>query len=115
MFYDNIFDRNYYLYFNIIKFEKFYKMDRKPKITEEILLNAGFKYIESESNISGYKCYEKIAGDLILNIGNGIVNRLGAEWNLIIDTEYGRIGTADISTVWEFNTLMEVFGSDFRL
>ena len=109
-----------------IKDEKI-KEDKKTQITEEILLNAGFEYLENESINSwqkqlyeqtNYKVFCKWTDDecpIKLDIDNGLNNR-GTEWYLHIDNDVCEtIGSADINTVWEFNTLMEVFGSKFRL
>ena len=51
----------------------------------------------------------------MINIDNGYNNR-GTGWHLHIDNDMCEtIGSADIDTVWEFNTLMQVFKSKFRL
>lgn len=98
-------------------------------ITEDILINAGFEYLERESNLTkdyqnelyekeNYKVFRKWTEDKIpikLDIDNGVNNR-GTEWYLHIDNDACEtIGSADINTVYEFNLLMEVFGSKFRL
>ena len=98
-------------------------------ITEDILINAGFEYRERESNLTqdyqnqlygkdNYKVFRKWTDDdsqLKLDIDNGVNNR-GTEWYLHIDNDHCEtIGSADINTVYEFNLLMEVFGSKFRL
>ena len=108
------------------------EMDKHRKITEDILINAGFEYLENESNIykeyerhiygiEDYKVFRKCICDkdssniLKLDIDNGYNNR-GTGWHLHIDNDMCEtIGSADIDTVWEFNTLMQVFKSKFRL
>lgn len=107
------------------------KEDKQTFITEEILLNAGFKYLEKESELiqeanklnpelgrNDYKSYRIWTNEnnpIKLDIDNDYNNR-GTNWHLHIDNDACEtIGSADINTVWEFNTLMEVFGSKFRL
>ena len=52
---------------------------------------------------------------LKLDIDNGPNNR-GTLWHLHIDNaDCCSIGSADISYTWEFNKLMEIFESSFRL
>ena len=106
------------------------KEDKETEITEEILTNAGFvqcndlaKRIKDGEEISKYIYYRIWTSDdyidintLKLDISKEYTNRLGAHWHLHIDNNTCQtIGSADINTVWEFNTLMEVFGSKFRL
>lgn len=103
--------------------------DKKTQITEEILINNGFEYLEKESNLTqdyqnqlygkdNYKVFRKWTNDsspLKLDIDNGVNNR-GTEWHLHIDNDHCEsIGSADINNIWEFNTLMEIFSSKFRL
>ena len=103
--------------------------DKETQITEELLIDNGFEYLERESNLTqdyhnqlfgkdNYKVFRKWTNDsspLKLDIDNGVNNR-GTEWYLHIDNDHCcSIGSADIDNVWEFNTLMEVFGSKFRL
>lgn len=96
-------------------------------ITEDLLINAGFEYLKRESSIIdfdnpelyyNYKVFRKWTDDdsqIKLDIDNGLNNR-GSEWHLHIDNDHCEtIGSADINTVYEFNLLMEVFGSKFRL
>lgn len=105
------------------------KEDKETLITEELLIDNGFEYLEKESNLTkdyqnqlyekdNYKVFRKWTNDsfpLKLDIDNGVNNR-GTEWYLHIDNDHCEsIGSADIDNVWEFNTLMEVFGSKFRL
>ena len=106
--------------------------DEKNKdITEEILINAGFEYLKDESKIrkdyekdtygiNNYKVFYKFTNDLIplkLDIDNGWTNRFGDKgWHLHIDNDHCEtIGSVDIQNVWEFNTLMQIFGSKFKL
>ena len=105
------------------------KEDKQTIITEELLIDNGFEYLERESNLTqdyqnqlygkdNYKVFRKWTNDsspLKLDIDNGVNNR-GTEWYLHIDNDHCEsIGSADINNVWEFNILMEVFESKFRL
>ena len=98
-------------------------------ITEEILKNNGFEYLERESNlmkgleeslydVKDYKVYRKWTDDehpIKLDINNGWNNR-GTKWSIHIDNEdCETIGCADIDTIEQFNKLMEIFDSKFRL
>ena len=108
------------------------RREEKTKlITPEILIEAGFEYIEDESKICAeyeeknygikdYKRYRKWTEDetpIKLDIDNGWNNRFGDKgWHVHIDNQdCTTIGTADISTVLEFNMLMKVFESKFIL
>jgi len=95
--------------------------DKHRYITEDILKSAGFEYLETESNLGSkdYKVFRKWTDDkpypIKLDIDNGQNNR-GTNWHLHIDNNSCEtIGCADIDTVWEFNTLMQVFKSKLRL
>jgi len=125
--FDRYYDNQYQITDYIINEKQ--KEDKETIITEEILLNAGFEYLERESNLTqdyqnqlygkdNYKAFRKWTDDdskLKLDIDNGVNNR-GTEWHLHIDNDHCEtIGSADINTVYEFNLLMEVFGSKFRL
>jgi len=110
------------------------EMDKMRNITPEILLEAGFEYLEDESKLGieankmspevcspNYKVFRKWTEDknpskvIKLDIDNGYNNR-GTGWHLHIDNNACEtIGCADIDTVWEFNTLMQIFKSKFRL
>ena len=110
------------------------EMDKHRNISEYILIDAGFEYLEIESNCGRdinstdpelfsptYSIFRKCICDkdssniLKLDIDNGYNNR-GTGWHLHIDNDACEtIGSADIDTVWEFNTLMQVFKSKFRL
>lgn len=99
------------------------------KITNDILSNNDFEYLDKQSEllrkyqkeqygIENYSVFRLHTNDdypLKLDIDNGFNNR-GTEWHLHIDNDHcNTIGSADIDTVHEFNLLMEVFGSKFRL
>lgn len=105
--------------------------DKETYITDDILLNSGFEYLKTESELvrdahkldselgkEDYKTYRIWTNDdipLKLDIDNGYNNR-GTNWHLHIDNcDCCTIGSADIDNIWQFNTLMEVFGSKFRL
>lgn len=107
------------------------EMDKNRNIISEILLDAGFEFLEDESNLGraahnenfelccdDYSVYRKWTNDKVpikLDIDNGPNNR-GTKWHLHIDNDACEtIGCADINTIWEFNTLMEIFKSKFRL
>jgi hypothetical protein len=108
------------------------EMDKNRYITDDILKEAGFEFLENESNLgreanklnfevcsADYKVFRKWTDDkpfpIKLDIDNGPNNR-GTSWHLHIDNNSCEtIGCADISTIWEFNTLMQVFKSKFRL
>ena len=110
------------------------EMDKHRNITENILIDAGFEYLEIESNCGRdinstdpelfsptYAIFCKWTNDkdssnaIKLYIDNGYNNR-GTGWHLHIDNDVcNTIGSADIDTVWEFNMLMQVFKSKFRL
>lgn len=99
-------------------------------ISEDILINAGFEYLKNESEmlkipaylkdygIKDYKIFRKWTKDkhpIKLDINNGWNNR-GTKWSLHIDNEdCETIGCADIDYVWQFNSLMEIFDSEFKL
>lgn len=125
--FDKYYDNQYQLADYIVNEKQ--KEDKETIITEDILINAGFEYLERESNLTqdyqnqlygkdNYKVFRKCTDDgskLKLDIDNGVNNR-GTEWHLHIDNDHCEtIGSADINTVYEFNLLMEIFGSKFRL
>jgi hypothetical protein len=98
-------------------------------ITEDILKDAGFEYMEQESKlceeyqkttygITDYKSYRKWTDDehpIKLDIDNGWTNS-GRKWSVHIDNNACEtIGYADIDTLEQFNKLMEIFDSKFRL
>ena len=99
------------------------------KITKEILLDSGFicsvpessilsKFQKDEYGIENYQLFSKWTDDDIpikIDIDNGYNNR-GTEWHLHIDNNLCEtIGCADINTIEQFNKLMEVFDSNFRI
>ena len=125
--FDKYYDNQYQITDYIINEKQ--KEDKKTIITEDILIDSGFEYLERESNLTqdyqnqlygkdNYKVFRKWTDDdsqIKLDIDNGVNNR-GTEWHLHIDNDHCEtIGSADINTVYEFNLLMEVFGSKFRL
>lgn len=98
-------------------------MEEQILITEEMLLNAGFEYLGKQTHlelygIKDYKVFRKWTDDrspIKLDIDNGW-NNSGKHWHLHIDnSDCNTIGCADIDYVWQFNKLMEVFGSEFKL
>lgn len=125
--FDKYYDNQYQIIDYIINEKQ--KEDKETIITEYILIDNGFKYLGRESNLTqdyenelygkeNYKVFRKWTDDiskLKLDIDNGVNNR-GSEWHLHIDNDHCEtIGSADINTIYEFNLLMEVFGSKFRL
>jgi len=106
-----------------------YKMNEEKIITEELLLKFGFELNETETKlckgyylekcgIKDYKTFRKWTNDkypIKLDIDNGWTNS-GRRWSLHIDnSDCETIGYADVDYVWQFNKLMEVFNSNFRL
>ena len=107
-------------------------VDKKTLISKELLEKSGFEDIthdyESEyhkinEGIEDYHMYriwtdkfDKNPGKVLkLDIDNGLSNS-GRLWNLHIDNcDCCTVGCAELDNVWQFNTLMEVFGSKFRL
>ena len=84
------------------------------KITNDILSNNGFEYLDKQSEL--LRKYQKEQ----YGIENYSVFRLCTNddypLKLDIDNDHcNTIGSADIDTVHEFNLLMEVFDSKFRL
>ena len=125
--FDKYYDNQYQITDYIINEKQ--KEDKETIITEDILIDSGFEYLERESNLTqdyqnqlygkdNYKVFRKWTDDdsqIKLDIDNGVNNR-GTEWHLHIDNDHCEtIGSADINTVYEFNLLMEVFGSKFKL
>jgi len=104
-------------------------MKKHNFITNDDLLNAGFKFRKDESKlidkyqkekygIDDYVMYQLWTTDehpIKLDIDNGWNNR-GTKWSLHIDNDVCEtIGYADIDTIKQFNKLMEIFDSKFRL
>jgi hypothetical protein len=98
-------------------------------ITVEMLENAGFKYLEHETElllkyqkdtygIDHYVMYRLWTEDeqpIKLDVDNGWTNS-GRKWSVHIDNDVCEtIGYADIDTIAQFNKLMEIFDSKFRL
>jgi hypothetical protein len=125
--YDEKFD-NEMKFLEYIQSEKA-STDKRTPINFKILEDAGFKFRKDESKLIGkyqkeeygindYVMYQLWTNDknpIKLDIDNGWNNR-GTKWSLHIDNDACEtIGYANINNVWEFNTLMEVFGSKFRL
>lgn len=104
-------------------------MLNKLLITEDILVDNSFKFLEHETELLSkyqkdnygidhyvmYRLWTNDKSPLKLDIDNGYNNR-GTKWHLHIDNEdCCSIGSADINTIEQFNKLMEVFDSEFRL
>ena len=92
--------------------------DKETQITKEMLLESGFSDV-IEQTFDNYNVFRKWTTNdyspIKIEIDNKENNR-GTEWHVHIDNcDCDTIGTADIDSVWEFNTLMQVFGSKFRL
>ena len=106
-------------------------IDKNTNITEEILRSVNFKRVDEdwersimadEYYIEDYSAWkfctmnvDNYENSLNIHLSKGNTNN-GALWHMHIDNNVcTTIGSADISTIWQFNTLMEVFGSKFRL
>lgn len=99
-------------------------------ITEEILKSIGFEDVTFEwekeywNKALGidnyctlrYWTYNEDGSNYVkLDFQKGIVN-CDANWGLHIDNNACEsIGSADISYVWQFNMMMEILGSKFRI
>ena len=98
-------------------------------ITEDILIDNGFEYLEKESEmlkpvylkeygIKDYKIFRKWTDDehpIKIDIDNGWNNR-GTKWSVHIDNDACEtIGYTDIDYKWQFNKLMEIFESKLKL
>ena len=98
------------------------------KITKEILLNNGFKEVYKEElwkntykdfyGVDDFFMAELWTEDespIKIDMRNKITNN-GTEWNMHLDNEdCETIGSADIDYIWQFNKMMEIFNSKFRL
>lgn len=98
------------------------------KITKELLLNNGFKEIfKEESYQKAYKEFWGIDDFFICQIWTEdespikidmtykITNN-GTDWNMHLDNEdCETIGSADIDYVDQFNMMMQIFDSKFKL
>ena len=101
-------------------------------ISKDILLTAGFKDITYDYEKQFHKEHDglddyitlrrwtddvdKNPGNVLkLDIDNGLTNS-GRAWHLHIDNcDCCSIGSADLNSIEQFNKLMEVFDSNFRL
>ena len=101
----------------------------KLLITEDILVDNGFEFMEHETEllskyqkdnygIDHYVMYRLWTDDehpIKLDIDNGWNNR-GTTWSVHIDNDACEtIGYADIDYRWQFNKLMEIFESKLKL
>lgn len=98
------------------------------KITKEILLNNGFKRVYKEElwknayknfyGVDDFFMAELWTEDefpIKIDMRNKITNN-GTEWNMHLDNEdCETIGSADIDYIWQFNKMMEIFNSKFKL
>ena len=110
------------------------EIDRRLTITEDILTNAGFVEVEDSEAYRLLKDFEKTEygvdnfkkfkistkykdsnNSIVITIDNGF-NNAATNWYVYIDNNRcENVGSACIDTVWQFNTLMEIYGSKFRL
>lgn len=103
------------------------KEDKETIITKEILLESGFKDITKDDMKKAWEEYLKIdeycgfmyitndKDPIKIDIANGPTNN-GSLWHVHLDNaDCESIGSADISTIWQFNTLLSIFNSKFRL
>ena len=91
------------------------KEDKEAQITKEILYRAGFECLDTYTNYIVFRKWTNDSSPLKIEIDNEENNRK-SEWHVHIDNcDCDTIGTADIDTVSEFNTLMQVFESNFRI
>ena len=98
------------------------------KITKDILLNNGFKEVYEEElwknalkdfyGIDDFfvaKLWTEDESPIKIDMRYKITNN-EAEWNMHLDNEdCETIGSADIDYIWQFNKMMEIFNSKFRL
>lgn len=90
-------------------FEEITKPEMKEYYKKE------YPYTENYIELRKWTDNSDFSNVLKLDIDNGPNNR-GTLWHLHIDnSDCCTIGSADISYTWEFNKLMEVFESNFRL
>ena len=104
-------------------------MDKLIEISEDILKEAGFEENTNEiektfwesQGIKDYSSWRRdthdVDGDqyIIIDFRKGVTNNC-ASWGMHLDNNICEsIGSADISNVWQFNTIMNVFGSKFRI
>ena len=101
----------------------------KIEITTDILKHAEFKEITNNYdrdfwNKNGVDRYsewwkrtDSVDGNnfIIINCKKGVTNN-NATWGIHVDNcDDDSIGSADITYTWQFNMLMEILGSKFRL
>lgn len=102
------------------------------RLSKDILLSAGFEDITNEWESKYHKetyglddyvslrrwtnDYDKNPGKVLkLDIDNGLTNS-GRSWHLHIDNcDCESIGSADIDTIEQFNLLMAIFDSNFKI
>lgn len=94
-------------------------MLENQKINEEILINSGFKKIQDVilNLLSNNKniIYSLNTGKFSIIINN-LSNYPGRDWYVHVDNEDCQsLGSADISTVKQFNMLMELLDIDCRM
>lgn len=104
---------------------------KKEKITVDILKAAGFEDITTPEMkyahkkmfyIDDYSSWRYVTDKeddynnyLMIDVQKGPTNN-GAVWNVHLDNNLAEsVGQADIDYVWQFNMLMEIFGSKFRI
>ena len=112
------------------EFNYFIYMNKQP-ITEDLLLQHGFKYVSTEDEVNTFNkvfCIDNYAeymydtfeqdgfdNNIIINIQRGVTNN-NAEYHVHVDNNTCcTIGSADISYIEQFNMLMEIFESKFKL
>ena len=98
-------------------------------ITEQILIDNGFEFLEHETELLSkyqkeeygiddyvmYRLWTEDEHPIKLDVDNGWTNS-GRKWSVHIDNnDCETIGYADIDTIEQFNKLMEIFDSKFRL
>lgn len=107
-----------------------YKTFHDGSITQELLIDNGFVEVTDEiiekvaldNGVPEYKIFSfdtrKYDGDknyLSIQISNGLTN-CNRQWYVHIDnSDMETIGSADIDTVEQFNLLMQIFDTKFRL
>lgn len=86
-------------------------------ITDDILLKNGFEHNIYVSNLYTHKSYtlyidnDSIKIDMIYKWTNN-----NANWYMHIDNDRCEtIGSADIDYIWQFNLMMQIFNSNFKL
>lgn len=98
------------------------------RITQDILLNNGFKEVFKEEKYQ--KAYKELydidkfficelwtddESPIKIDMTFKVTNN-GADWNMHLDNEdCETIGSADITYVDQFNKMMEIFDSSYRL